>query len=87
MHKTLAITTIVLVAVIMGISAIATAIPVANAVVGCPNDPPNGFWVIVPANDTPRGDQIDKNGDGALCNLVIPTPQGLNRKVFVDNRF
>jgi len=39
MNKTLTITTIALVAVVMGISAVTPAIPLANAEHPCPTDP------------------------------------------------
>jgi len=87
MNKTLAITTIALVAVVMGLSVIATAIPMANAAVGCPADPPKGFWSLVSANTFTYGDKVDRNGDGLICLLTIKASQAPFVGGVVDNRF
>ena len=87
MNKTLVITTIALVAVVMGMSAIAPVIPVANAAVGCPNDSDKGTWQLVPKASHVDGDRIDRNGDGLICFLTIQTNQGTLFAGAVDNRF
>ena len=90
MNKTLGIATIALVAVVMGMSVISTAIPVANAApLSCPSNLflPNGSWFLVDKRSHPQGDAIDQNGDGLICQFVIQTNHGTIFGGLVDNRF
>jgi len=90
LNKTLAITAIVLVAVVMGISAVVPMMPTAYAdpVEGrCPSD-----FVLVGIFSLPTDlwaragtiDRADGTIDSAVCKKVISTPQG-DRIAIVDN--
>ncbi len=71
MNKTMTITVIVLVAVVMGMSAVAPAIPMAHAMSVCPPDTLKGTWLLLPKEVWFDGDRIDKNGNGKICVLHI----------------
>jgi len=96
MNKTLIITTIALVAVSMGMSAVAPALattPQIDGVFlkGCPND---FRLVFVKASiDPEKAEEMDKNGDDRVCQKLI-CPQnkkcvirdhGIGSIIIIDN--
>ncbi len=78
--KILTITTIALVAVVMGMSAIVPALPQAIASHGapgsegftCPPDAGPVMWTHLVAT-VPPGDHPDINGNGFVCKAKFPT--------------
>ncbi len=87
MNKTLTITVIALVAVVMGFSAVAPAIPMAYSHVSgaphldgvCPEDTEKLRWVISSDPGNPR----DKNGDTFVCIGILKTPS--EAVIIIDN--
>jgi len=86
MNKTLSITTIVLVAAVMGMSAIAPAIPNAYAAEGCLPDTAKITWILLTAVGPFAN--MDRNGDGLVCVAIMFHPDGTElKRGFTDNRF
>ena len=86
MNKTLAITAIVLVAAVMGISAVAPMIPNAYAAAGCLPDTQKITWELLFVVDP--FDNMDRNRDGLVCVAIMVHPDGtVLKRGFTDNRF
>ena len=88
MTKTLAITAIVLVAVVMGISSVVPMMPKTYAGLG-EGDCPKGFDLELVISCTKREraefvDAADGVADGLVCIKEIKTPRG-ERTIIIDN--